>query len=244
MKNHFACSTALYAALVASAAAADMYKWVDRNGTVHFGDNCPEGAECILVRTDPPPSQEEVEAAIRRSEEILRQRQAKSQKTAQERQQALAAIGQQRSEAEATTNACETAFAAREILAIDLPVYRDDAGVLHHHDSLHHHLYEGERHYLDTSERATQLAATERMIAAQCAGLRPSRLNYVYRYRDKPNLDETLDLLSEMTLPDGPPVDETCDYARLLRKDLEVLRTGIPSDKERELARLIADRCR
>jgi len=54
MNRHRPGRTLLLAALLASqAVAAEVYRWVDEDGTVHFGDQPPPGAEKVEL---PPPS--------------------------------------------------------------------------------------------------------------------------------------------------------------------------------------------
>ena len=56
--------SALVLLLGASApGAAEFCKWVDDEGVVHFAENCPENVDGSTVRTPPPPSEAEVEAA-------------------------------------------------------------------------------------------------------------------------------------------------------------------------------------
>lgn len=243
MKVHNFLTLTTLVGMLAGPVMADMCKWVDENGTVHYAETCPEGVNGTLVRTAPPPSQEELEQAIRRSEEMLQQRRQRSSTSDQDKAEIMTALREGRSELQAINERCEVAFAEREMLRIDLPVYRDQAGQLHHRDSLHHHSYEGPRTYLENDERATALQTVEKLIDQDCAGIRPAKQSYIYRYLDRPTLDEMLQLLEDMQTYEGPPVSDTCRYARLMLNDLEALKSGIPSDDEREFERRVNQHC-
>lgn len=52
-----ACCTAIIA--VSLSINAEMCKWVDENGTVHYAESCPENVKSIEVEIQPPPSQKQ-----------------------------------------------------------------------------------------------------------------------------------------------------------------------------------------
>lgn len=230
--------------LAALPLAADLCKWVDEDGCVHYAETCPPGVEGTAVETAPPPSQEQLDAAVRRAEEMLQQRHTRKTQTEAEQAQADAALQKARSSARARDQACETAFAERQILAIDLPIYRDDQGGLHHKESLHDYLYQGERRYLADAERSRALGEANAFYAAQCRGFEPATRNYVYRFRRQPTTTELLGLLQDMPDPAGPPGGDLCAFAKIAQQELRDWSTGIPSDNQRELDRLIGERCR
>jgi len=62
-----ACCTAII--YVSGAVNAEMCKWVDENGTVHYAESCPEKVESVEVEIQPPPSQTQVAEAERLSVE-------------------------------------------------------------------------------------------------------------------------------------------------------------------------------
>lgn len=224
----------------AGAALADLYKWVDETGTVHFAEICPEGVECTMVRTLPPRPGPESGTPARAMNDLAAQRALQPQQEAERPH----AAREERSRRAAADAVCETLFAEREILELTLPIYRDDQLRLHYRDSLHHHWYEGERHYLEDRERAEQLTSVRKRIGTECAGLEPGRTSYVHRFRYPPLPTEVLGLLDEMLTPAGPLPDEVCAFAQRLLEDQRALRTGIPSSDERELQRLMSERCR
>jgi len=53
--------------LVAGGANAQMCRWVDENGTVHYAETCPEGVNSRTVELQAPPTGAQVEAAEQRA---------------------------------------------------------------------------------------------------------------------------------------------------------------------------------
>jgi hypothetical protein len=236
--------TAVMLLAAAQVLDADMCKWIDAEGTVHYAERCPEGVEGVTVKTEPPPSRKQIDDAGRRSAQALQQREARRMALESEKSSEILAKQAEHGLRHDTAAACETAFRTRELLGIDLPVYRDDQGRLHHRESLHHHWYEGDRSWLENGERTRLLQQVQQKISADCSGIDPSKVSYIYRFRDRPNLNEMLELLDEMQLPDGPEASEICPYARLMSNDLKTLHSGIPSSDERALALRVSERCR
>jgi hypothetical protein len=52
---------------------ADFCKWVDEQGVTHYATECPDHIKAQEIETQPPPSQQQVEEADRRSEQWLQQ---------------------------------------------------------------------------------------------------------------------------------------------------------------------------
>ena len=220
---------------------AQMYKWVDDDGTVHFDTSCPAGVECTLLGAQPAPTPEQVKAAARRSEELQQTRRQRVEQPGHEEQSA--ARDTALAEAGMSAQDCENAFYEREVLAIDRPVYRTTDGALYFHESLHHHVFEGERTYVEDHERDRLIEENNKQIATHCVGVKPDKAEYAFVYLDLPNLEETLRLLDDMLLSRGPRPQDVCMYARLMLKDLKSMHTGLPSDDERELEQRITQRC-
>lgn len=63
--------------LIATFALAQIYKWSDKEGKVHFGDDPPEDSEVDEVMLPEGPSDEEVEAAWEKLRIMLESRQAR-----------------------------------------------------------------------------------------------------------------------------------------------------------------------
>ena len=236
------CAFSIFLVIGSPLSMADMCKWVDENGVVHYAEACPEGIEGASVKTRPGPSPAEVASAQERSDAMQKQR-AAAHESDLAAQQARAGQVQAWHDQEELNARCEHSFREVDLLNLDMPVYRDSGGRLHHQESLHHHYYNGPRAYVDDDERSAQLAELAAQISRECANVHPARSTHVYRFNDKPNVDETIELLEDMTLPGGPPMEDVCTYARLTFQDMRKIESGIPSDKQRELDRLMNEHC-
>lgn len=76
---------ALLTSLVGTA-AAQIYKWTDAQGNVHYGD-CPP-ADCKTEQIEAPqsPSQEDVQSATKRSQQLIQEQAARDQQRRIERE--------------------------------------------------------------------------------------------------------------------------------------------------------------
>ena len=143
----------------------------------------------------------------------------------------------------ASQASCEEAFRSREILDLQLPVYYDEQQVLYYRDSLHHHWYQGPRVYLDDEARAWEARNNLRLIEQQCAGVEPMRAEYIVRFRDRPTLEETVDMLRRTGSEDTPPLQELCPYADDVAREVQENLTGVPSSEMRYLEDLSSRYC-
>ena len=138
--------------LASGATANEIYKWTDENGTVHYGDR-PSGASTeerlamTYTRTDDAAVQQRVQARV---EATTARREAQSaaaeaaQKAAEE--ETLAAERAQR---------CDKARARLETYLQSQRLYRTDEN--------------GERVYLDDTERETARQKAEEQITEYCS---------------------------------------------------------------------------
>ena len=228
----------------AGPAAADVCRWVDEDGVYHYAATCPAGVTGIVVHTGPPPTVEQLESAIRRSEEMLSERQALNDLSEQKKTEKLRAGQAMLADRAANDNICEDAFRNREIPDWQLPVYFDDKSRLYYRDSLHHHWYAGTRIYLDDSDRQVESDRARQLIDDHCAGFAPSRPEYVARFREAPNIRETKDLLYYLGSPVAPPAGDVCQYANFLAGEMRQQSSGLKSDDEREFEALFNRNCR
>lgn len=53
---------------------ASFCKWVDEQGVTHYAEKCPKSVDAKPVKIQPPPSEQQVEAARMRSEALLREK--------------------------------------------------------------------------------------------------------------------------------------------------------------------------
>lgn len=144
---------ALLALLLTAAvpAAADLYKWTDGKGQVHYADQPPVGQETQRIGPSSNPRREaEAEAARRALADKISQ-------SKQQRQQEQAAEDKKQSEAEKQRKKEETCRLARERLA-----------VLQHNGPIARVNDRGERYYLDEAQRQSEAAAAQKRVEEVC----------------------------------------------------------------------------
>jgi hypothetical protein len=74
-----ACLLGVLAIATVGVVDAEICKWVDEDGCVHYTETCPEGVEGTEVEIQPSPSREQVEEAVRRSAKISETRRVNEQ---------------------------------------------------------------------------------------------------------------------------------------------------------------------
>ncbi len=137
--------------------SAQMCKWTDENGTVHYAERCPEGVTGKDIELQEGPTREAVEAAKARAQALLESRAARQAESELD-------VEQQRylddSEAEGIDRAiqCVTALREARILRLQLAVFYDENGQLHYNRSHYDHSYQGPRTYVDDADRPAVLA--------------------------------------------------------------------------------------
>ncbi|WP_422126463.1 DUF4124 domain-containing protein [Thioalkalivibrio sulfidiphilus] len=139
---------------LAAPAGAQIYRWVDEQGQVHFGDCAPPRCNSTEVRMAPGPSQEQLERA---REERERQREAREQRELIQRQvqEAERREQQQQERQQAQRRSyCQQARSELRILETPRPVFHVDE--------------KGERVYLDDATRSTQIQQARQNVARFC----------------------------------------------------------------------------
>ncbi|NIP17602.1 MAG: DUF4124 domain-containing protein [Xanthomonadales bacterium] len=227
----------------AGPALAEICKWTDGQGVIHFAERCPENVQGTEVTTDAGPSSEQVADAIRRSEELRETRSEHGDERTREDAERTAAARAARSGRQALAQACDDAYRDLSILELALPVYRDEGRELHYNQSLHHHWYEGNRTYLDDAARYAEAERTVEFIGENCGAVR-RRGEYIHLFRDAPSLTETLGLLNLVGIAATPPAAQVCAFARRTYTEMQGMSSGLPSDDMRELGALLTARCR
>jgi hypothetical protein len=153
---------------------AELYKWVDENGVVHFSETPPPDRAAAAIELAPVPAQpaaaddssgQELTPAPGTAwyeQWLAEQRERKRLEKQQSKEKSL-------SRAEEVTRLLEQCTTARrrlEILATACPVFFDGQGVLRvkcPHDTLW--LYKGELRYLSDEERATMVRHYRQQVA-------------------------------------------------------------------------------
>lgn len=203
---------------------AQVCKWVDEQGVTHYASECPEGTESQNVEIRPPPSPEQVDEAKRRAEQMQEQAAGAAKSASEEADKARSRPQGRAVDADARAEACVEARLNRGILKLDIPVYYDENGQLHHQRSAHSETYHGTRNYLDDRQRQAELRRFEQAVVDNCGQSAAEKRAQSEKYNDM--LDRTY-----------------CDQIRRELAELEAQSTGIPSSRMRELRRQIAEGC-
>ncbi|MEM8767093.1 MAG: DUF4124 domain-containing protein [Pseudomonadota bacterium] len=140
---------------------ADIYKWVDENGQVHFTDSPPPNeGERVEVDVQAPPAEPD-EGELRRLE-LIRQselRRAHNESLAEKDEQEVHAPARR-------VAACEQARVSWYALNQRMPVYWTEDGTLRPHWS--NDTYRGERRYVADADRETTREEIEARISRNC----------------------------------------------------------------------------
>lgn len=152
----------LMLALSAAGAGGDIYRWVDAEGNVHYGDTPPENVEAELVQIEAPPSGEKaapksrlLEDAEERYRRLEEEREARAE--AREAEEELRRDAEQR-----------CVYLRMQLISLQqqLPVYSDEEGkfrTVSRFDA-----YEGEREYLDDASRAREIERVSAEMLIVC----------------------------------------------------------------------------
>jgi hypothetical protein len=136
--------------LGAGDALGGVYKWLDEQGRIHYGDSPPLDQPAETVRTPPPPSDEEVLRAQSRLDGIVERDEA-ARAEAQQREQEAAAGARDEAQRQAR---CLTARRDLHVLELERPVYRVDE--------------KGNRVFLEDDQRAKELSRARQQVKDHC----------------------------------------------------------------------------
>ena len=137
-------------ALVALPAAAALYKWIDENGRVVYGDTPPAGVKAERVNAAAPPADPN---AIR----DMASKDAQINKRQQARADEDAKAEKAQADAKAKSERCAQIRGNVQTLRSDAAVYRFNE--------------KGEKIYLETPDRAKSIADAEKLLRdLNCAG--------------------------------------------------------------------------
>jgi len=131
-------------------AAAGVFKWVDEEGKVHYGDAPPAQGDAETVRTAPPPSDEEVLRSRDRLDALREQ---------------TAVLNKAREEREKQKEAAEREEAQRKQRCLraqtELGIAQFEGGVFHWDE-------QGNRVYMEDDEREAQRARARKDVDKFC----------------------------------------------------------------------------
>lgn len=142
----------------ATVASAQIYRWVDSEGRVHYSDQLPAGTAADRVELAPAPALPPARPATGRSSGMPPPPAAASAPMP------VAVPGPGRDQV------CAAARMDLAVLSMDRPVYRDDAGALGVFWAVgsRPNYYEGEREYLSDPERRDLAAGLRSIVDRDC----------------------------------------------------------------------------
>lgn len=151
----------LLIAVCLAASGSEVYKWVDEEGNVHYGDTPPENVESERVPIDvaPPPGDGSTSRLLERAEQTR-------ERLAAERNARVSADKAAAAARAADNQRC--VFARQQLISLqqNLPVYRDETGKFRTRSQ--YDVYEGEREYLDDQQRAQEILRVQKDIERYC----------------------------------------------------------------------------
>lgn len=142
-----------FLALISVLTQAEIYKWKDANGKVHFSDRDPkQSAEEVIL--GPDVSEEKRERARKKAKEFIERQQRKSAFQAEEAGKIKKREREEKVNLAKKKNYCAKAKRELKILKMGVPVYRADKS--------------GERSYLDDAKREAEINAWRQNIRQYC----------------------------------------------------------------------------
>ena len=151
-------------AIVPAAGLADIYKWVDENGVVHYSEQPPEEQEASRVELETP----DRETGPSVYQEAMEQQQARKLEREQERPIRASEPSGDFIYVSPERQRCFEAYLAIEDLQRRGDVYEDESGKVHHADSLHRFWYESYRYWLSDSEKRDRKELLEAVMRENC----------------------------------------------------------------------------
>jgi hypothetical protein len=140
---------AIVLALAATAASAQVYKWVDEKGRTQYGERPPDNVKATPINVPPPPSGSEAPQPDWKQKDLDFQR----RKIERDKNEAQDESAKKR-QAASRESACSDAHRRLSTLQEQLPVYqRND---------------KGERIYIEDKERERMMADYRRFISENC----------------------------------------------------------------------------
>ncbi len=132
-------------------AANEIYKWIDEDGNVHYEDR-PSGAasEQRLALSSKPTDN----GAVQKRAEAFAERQEAREEARAAADAAAQTAEEAEAEAEANRKKCEDYRAQLQTIQLEAPLYREKP--------------DGEREYLDDTQREEARARTQEKIAEYC----------------------------------------------------------------------------
>jgi len=151
----------LVALAFSGVASAQLYKWVDKNGHVQYGDTPPADAARVTRLKPPPPGSASAPSAAAKKDAAGKDKGEKAltpeqafQKRQKERQEAEQTAAKERAEADQKRAGCEQAQASLRQLQSGTRLSTVNA--------------QGERVFIDDDARAKQIEQAQKSVADWC----------------------------------------------------------------------------
>jgi cell division protein FtsN len=147
------CAVFLTTLAFATAAIAQQFKWVDRDGRVQYGDTPPPGVKATRLKPPPAPVSSPAQPSAKKDAKKLTPEQA-FQKRQQEQREGADKSAQEQAEAQSKRANCEAA--------------QSQLRQLQSGDRISTTTASGERAFLDDAQRARETERAQRAISEWC----------------------------------------------------------------------------
>jgi len=144
----------VFGILVAAAAQAQQYKWVDQSGRTQYGDVPPPGVKAIPLRAPAGPAARPASKDAGKAPLTPAERELEFRRRQKEKEDAAAKNAQAQQAAEAEKQNCENATQVLRSLESGERIARIDA--------------KGERYFLDDAQRAQEIARARQAASSWC----------------------------------------------------------------------------
>lgn len=190
--------------LIAGLASAQVYRWVDEEGGVHFGDRPPESAEPEEVMLPRGPSEEEVQAAQAQARQAAESRRQSTQGGVAGAVEAVSGEDKPASEAQ-RDRACVEALYQLELLRDASRVFKV--------------LPDGSRVYLEDASLPREIARLESQKAGNCS-------------TDKAIASAQMERAEQLAISLGPRCAAMHDAFRRMQEDTSATDAGLRELRE------------
>lgn len=147
-----------------SAINAEVFKWVDADGTVHYGDKPAKNIPAKPIHIEPvDPSK--YEQGMKLQQQLLKRSAAADQRIQERREQATQEAKEKNAMA-AQAKACLESRKQLAVLQEESAVYRDENGKLR--TNWKHDTYTGARTYIDEPQRMVEVERIQNSIQTLC----------------------------------------------------------------------------
>jgi hypothetical protein len=189
-----------------------VYKWVDKEGKVHYSDKPPPGQTAEAVTVAPGPTAEQQRQAQARLQALQESSQRETATRETERAQQQSAQRSEVLEAALAVQVCADAMAQRMTLDLQMPIYRRGGG--------------SKRVYLADADRPAEKQRLDETIATFCSDDPAARAAQERRSLElslgrRPVCVELRDALDELK---ARPARESAEQVRRLTERLDTYR--------------------